>query len=248
MKAKHSRVVVITGADTGVGKTVLTVLLTRHLRATGVNAVALKPLCSGGREDAMALHAANDGMLELDEINPWHFRAALAPVLAARRAGTPVKREEVVPMVRAVARRFELVVVEGAGGLLSPLGEGFDTKDLITALRAIPILVVPNRLGAVNQARLVWEALPKSARPGATILLVNTARPNAVARSNAALLREWLPGIRLVRLPWLKRPGATNDARIQGALKELARGINAASANCALRDSDAVRRSDAEAA
>ncbi len=224
MKAKPGQAIVVTGTDTGVGKTVLTALLTRHLRACGVSAVALKPLCSGGREDAVALHAANDGVLTLDEVNPWHFRAALAPVLAARRAGTTVKLEQVVALVRS-RTRFELVIVEGAGGMLSPLGEGFDTRDLITALRAIPILVVPNRLGAVNQARLVWEALPKPARPEATIVLVDTPRKDKAARSNAALLLEWLPGVRLVRLPWLKQPDETKAVRgalVRAALEELA--------------------------
>ncbi len=94
------RIVVVTGSDTGVGKTVLTSWLTRWLRATGVNAVALKPLCSGGRADAVALHAANGGALTLDEVNPWHFRAALAPVLAARREGRGVRLEEVIAHVR----------------------------------------------------------------------------------------------------------------------------------------------------
>jgi len=63
----------ITGTDTGVGKTVLTALLTRHLRERGVNAVALKPVCSGDRADARALHAASAVALTLDEINPWHL-------------------------------------------------------------------------------------------------------------------------------------------------------------------------------
>ena len=64
------RVVFVSGSDTGVGKTVLTALLTRRLHAKGVNAVALKPLCSGGREDACELQKANRGALTLDEVNP----------------------------------------------------------------------------------------------------------------------------------------------------------------------------------
>ena len=70
----------ITGTDTGVGKTVLTALLTRQLRAQGIAVAALKPICSGGREDAEALHSALDGELSLDTINPWHFRLPLAPL------------------------------------------------------------------------------------------------------------------------------------------------------------------------
>ncbi len=216
------RVVVVTGTDTDVGKTVLTALLTRRLRAAGVNAVALKPLCSGGREDALALHAANEGVLTLDEVNPWHFRAALAPVLAARREGRGVTLAEVVARVRAVARRFELVLVEGAGGLLSPLGAGFDTRDLIVGLRAVPVIVVPNRLGAVNQARLVWEALPKSARARTRIVLVDQPEPHAAARGNAALLRECAPGAVVLRLPWVVRGnGARRQRGVTTALNQL---------------------------
>ena len=75
----------ITGTDTGVGKTVLTALLAQFLRGRGVSVAALKPVCSGGREDARALRHALGGALTLDEINPWHFRAAVAPALAAWR-------------------------------------------------------------------------------------------------------------------------------------------------------------------
>ena len=66
----------ITGTDTGVGKTVLTALLARYLKARRVGVAAFKPVCSGGRADARALHAALGGALTLAEINPWHFRAA----------------------------------------------------------------------------------------------------------------------------------------------------------------------------
>ena len=224
MKARRTQIVVVTGSDTGVGKTVLTALLTRRLRAEGVNAVALKPLCSGGREDAVALHAANGGALAMDEVNPWHFRAALAPVLAARQEGRGVTLAEVVARVRAVARRFELVVVEGAGGLLSPLGEGFDSRDLISALRAVPIMVVPNRLGAVNQARLLLDALPKAARRGAKVVLVEQSVMDTAARSNARLLAEWVPAVSITRLPWVTADalgGAKRDRRLAAALEPL---------------------------
>lgn len=232
MKGSHQRaagsgqrrIVVVTGSDTGVGKTVLTALLTRHLRAEGGNAVALKPLCSGGREDAVALHAANGGVLTLDEVNPWHFRAALAPVLAARREGRAVKLSEVVAHVRAMTRRFELVLVEGAGGLLSPLAVDGDNRDLIAALRPdAAVVVVPNRLGAVNQARLVLTALPKSAQLRAVIVLVEQRKADAASRANAALLAEFAPGVQVVRLPWLAKGRLAAHAAI--ALDTLAAAL-----------------------
>src|SRR5216117_143726 len=143
----RSRILFITGTDTGVGKTVLTSLLARHLRERGAAVAALKPICSGGRADARALHSSLDGALTLDEINPWYFRDPLAPLLAARREHRRVDLANVLAHVRSVQRRFDVVLVEGAGGLLSPLGEDFNSRDLMIALRAIPIVVCSNRLG-----------------------------------------------------------------------------------------------------
>jgi len=152
----------ITGTDTGAGKTVLTALLTRFLRERGVHAAALKPICSGGRADTRALHAAMDGTLTLDEINPWHFRAPVAPVLAARKENRRVKLSQVLAHTRALQKRFDVVLVEGAGGLLSPLGENFNSRDLILALCATPIIVAQNKIGVVNHVLLTLEALPKN--------------------------------------------------------------------------------------
>ncbi|MFM8358050.1 MAG: ATP-dependent dethiobiotin synthetase BioD, partial [Verrucomicrobiota bacterium] len=90
-----STIVYVTGTDTGVGKTVLSVVLTRVLQAR-----AFKPLCSGGRADARQLRAAQKGRPPLDFINPWHFADPVTPLLAARREGRQVTREAVVRHVR----------------------------------------------------------------------------------------------------------------------------------------------------
>ena len=199
----------ITGTGTGVGKTVLTALLTRHLRQRGVNAAALKPVCSGGRDDARALRAAMNGALTPDEINPWHFRAPMAPLLAARRERKRVALADVLAQVGAMQKRFDVVLVEGAGGLLSPLGENFDSRDLIAALRATPIVVCPNRLGAVNQVLLALAALPRSASCRARVVLMSPSKPDASTNTNAGLLAEFFNAKRIFELP---RLGGQPDA------------------------------------
>jgi len=198
-----SRILFITGTDTGVGKTVFAAALTRHLRERGFRVVALKPVCSGPREDARLLRDAAGKVLPLDEINPWHFRTVLAPLLAARKEKKRVRLREVVAHIRRAAKRFEVVVVEGAGGLLSPLGEDFDSRDLIEALGAIPIIVCPNKLGAVNQVRLAMSALPRAVARHAHVVLVNPARPDAASKTNLALLKEFVDPNHLVIMPWL---------------------------------------------
>lgn len=195
----------ITGTDTGVGKTVLTALLVRHLRNQGVNAAALKPVGSGGRGDARVLQAALDGALTLDEINPWYFRAPIAPLLAARRERRRVRLAEVLTHVRAMQKRFDVVLIEGAGGLLSPLGEEFDSGDLLAALRATPIVVGPNRIGVVNQVLLTLGALPPGAAAKVRVVLMSLPKPDVSIKTNAGLLAEFFDAKRIFELPWLGR-------------------------------------------
>ena len=193
----------ITGTDTGAGKTVLTALLAEFLRAQKQNVAALKPVCSGGRGDAEIIFAALGGRMELARINPWHFRDAVAPSLAARREKRPVKLAQVVAHVRAMRDEFDAVLIEGAGGLLSPLGENFDSRDLIVKLDAMPVIVASNKLGAVNHILLTLEALPEKFRARSKVVLMSPARPDAATGSNAKLLEEFLSPRRIFRLPWL---------------------------------------------
>ena len=200
-----SRIIFITGTDTGAGKTFFAATLASSLRQRGVNVAALKPICSGGRDDARVLQRLAGAGLSLDEVNPWHFRAAIAPVLAARRQRKQVRLREVVSHIQRVAKRFEIVVVEGAGGLLSPMGEDFDSRDLILALKASPVIVCPNKLGAVNQVLLVLAAMPKAIARQAGVVLVAQRKPDQASRTNKALLAEKIGGARICEMPWLDR-------------------------------------------
>jgi dethiobiotin synthetase len=253
----------ITGTDTGVGKTVLTVLLAQFLRERGVNAAALKPICSGGRGDAKKIFAAMSGafevqnpkskvqslLLSLDEINPWHFRAPIAPLLSARKENKRVKLSQVLAHARTMQKRFDILLIEGAGGLLSPLGvcsgglrpsqssalterrykENFDSRDLILALRAIPIIVAQNKLGVVNQVLLTLEALPKNLRAKTRVVLMSPSKPDVSTKTNAKLLAEFAKTKKIFQLPWLGKNAGTirilKNLRVRRTLGLLASGI-----------------------
>jgi dethiobiotin synthetase len=187
----------ITGTDTGVGKTMFTVLLLKFLRGEGVNAAALKPICSSGRDDARKILAVMDGTLSLDEINPWHFRAAIAPSLAARQEKKAVRLASVAAHIRTMQKRFDILLVEGAGGLLSPLGENFNSRDLMVALNATPFIVSPNRLGVVNSVLLTLEALPKKLRAKARVVLMPQRKQDSSAKTNGALIAEFFDAKRI---------------------------------------------------
>jgi dethiobiotin synthetase len=201
----------ITGTDTGVGKTVLTALLAQFLREGGNSIAALKPVCSGNRDDARKLFAALDGALSLDEINPWHFRAAVAPSLAAKLEKKSVELSQVIAYARAMQKRFDVLLVEGAGGLLSSLGENFDSRDLISALRATPLVVAQNKLGAVNHLLLTLEALQKNLRAKTRIVLMSPPKPDTAANSNAKLLAQFFPAGKIFTLPWLGKISSATE-------------------------------------
>jgi len=209
----------ITGTDTGVGKTVLTALLARYGRERGIKVAAFKPLCSGGREDAVALHTALGGTMTLDEINPWHFRAPIAPSLAAQREKKSVKLAQVLAHIRATQKAFSMTLVEGAGGLLSPLGKDFDSRDLIAALRATPIIAATNKLGAVNHILLTFEALPKNLRNKARVVLMSPLKSDAATASNATLLGQFLPAEKILTLPWLGKNYSLGQAIVRPQVK-----------------------------
>jgi dethiobiotin synthetase len=216
----------ITGTDTGVGKTTMTVLLANFLRKRCINTAALKPICSGGRGDAQKFFTATDGALSLAEINPWHFSAPVAPLLAARLEKKKVKLLQLLAHIRSKQKHFEILLVEGAGGLLSPLGEGFDSRDLILALRATPIIVTQNKIGAVNQILLTLEALPEKFQAKARVVLMSPQKTDATAKTNAKLLAQFFAAKRIFTLPWLgenfSAPEALKNPRLRRLLRALA--------------------------
>ena len=214
-----SRVLFVTGTNTSVGKTVLTSLLTRHLRGAGVKVRAVKPLCAGGRGDAVALRAAQDDALSLDEINPWYFQSPLTPLLAARRRRVKIRLQHVVDFLSNAQKGCDLLIVEGAGGLLSPLGEDFCSRELIVATKATPVVVCPNRLGAINLSRLVLEALPVGPRKRAQVALIARPHADSSARTNGDMIREVAGGNAVHEFPWLGSIVNTAAVKIDGKLK-----------------------------
>lgn len=212
----------ITGTDTGAGKTVVATLLARHWRERGLPVAGFKPVCSGGRADAEAMQAALGGALELDEINPWHFRAALTPLLAARAEKRRVKLAQVVARARELQERFPLLIVEGAGGLLSPLGEDFDSRDLIRTLRALPVVVAPNKLGVINQVLLTLAALPSGLSQKAVVILVAQPEPDVADRGNVKFLAGKLGRRRVCELPWMDSKPAS-AVQVRRSLEALTR-------------------------
>ena len=157
----------ITGTDTGVGKTVVTLGLMRHLQERGHCVLAMKPVASGclctalGLRNADALQLQRQASLPLEyrEVNPYAFEPAIAPHLAAAEAGTRIAIEVIRTGFERVTARADRVCVEGVGGWLAPLNESQTMADLAAALDLPIVLVVGIRLGCLNHALLTAMAI-----------------------------------------------------------------------------------------
>ncbi|MEM6911603.1 MAG: dethiobiotin synthase [Verrucomicrobiota bacterium] len=155
----------ITGTDTGAGKTYVTCLLLQALREEGIRAVGYKPVSCGGLEDAKALQEASEEGLTLEEINPLAYLTAAAPLVAAQIESKPMEIAPLVDGFLDLQSRFDVVLVEGAGGWAVPISEEESMADLAKALGLPVVVVVNNRLGALNHSLLTWKAIQETGLP-----------------------------------------------------------------------------------
>lgn len=160
MPAKPPYGLFVTGTDTEIGKTFVSSIIVRDLVKAGYRVGVYKPLASdcvsNGRdvqsEDAILLWEAAGQPLELEKVCPQRFQAPLSPHLAARAEGREVDSELVRSGLEAWTGQCDIVVVEGCGGLMSPVDDESYFADIAFEFGYPVIVVVDNRIGAINQA------------------------------------------------------------------------------------------------
>lgn len=169
----------VAGTDTGVGKTWVASRLLAALAASGVRAAGMKPVAAGAEltshgwrnEDALDLAAAGSVRIPYELANPVCLPEATSPHLAAERAGICIDLDVIRRAFVAINARSEIVVVEGAGGWLAPIGPagpgraGQTMQDVAQVLQLPVVLVVGLRLGCLNHALLTADAIRSSGLP-----------------------------------------------------------------------------------
>lgn len=198
MQRLHNHGCFITGTDTGVGKTAVTAALALCLKERGVRVAVMKPIETGCanekpfESDAERLGTVIETKIGLDHISPYRFSMPLAPLAAARAAGVTIEIDHIAAIFHTLADGQDFVLVEGVGGLMVPLSEKTDIRDLIAAL-GLPVVIVGRAaLGGVNHALLTIEALRQRAIPVIGILLNQLSpRPHLEqTESTVSLIRE----------------------------------------------------------
>jgi len=200
----------ITGTDTGVGKTLVAASLLHALRRQGLTVAGMKPVASGAErtpaglrnDDALALAAECSAHWPHEVINPYAFEPAIAPHIAAAEAGVIVDLAVLQRAYGELAAASDVVVVEGAGGFLVPIGPALSFADLPAALSLEVVLVVGLRLGCLNHAFLTAAAI---AARGLTLAgwVGNQIDPQfARLDENLAALQQALPAPCWGVIPW----------------------------------------------
>jgi dethiobiotin synthetase len=232
-EAQHPRGLFVTGTDTGVGKTVLSAALLAAMTAAGESVRAHKPVVTGLGEapasDQLSDEWPADHMLlgeaagmAADEVAPLRYDPAVSPHLAAQLAGEPIDPARLLEAahsaVSLAATSRETLIVEGVGGLLTPLADDYSVRDLAVAL-GLPMLIAARAgLGTINHTLLTLAAARAAGLEVLAIVLTPWPQhPGVIERSNRETIAR-LGEIEVETLGHVQRPTVDNLARMGAEL------------------------------
>ena len=198
----------VAGTGTGVGKTVVAAGTAAALREHGLRVGVMKPVetgVNGEPTDASLLRAAAGSSDPLDVVCPLSFAEPLAPWLAAQRAHQSIDLERLNDSFQRITTERDAVIVETAGGLMTPLSKDSGFHSLFEWWGLDLLVITENVLGALNHALLTIEAARQARlRVIAVILKEFAPKPRSLAEeTNASALARLLPGISVLSFPWV---------------------------------------------
>jgi len=205
------RTIVVTGTDTGVGKTCVTAGLIKALHAASISVVGIKPIesgCDGSQiEDGVLLAEAGSQSQPTQAL--LRLSAPLAPPLAADREGVEIDWSSLMNQTQGFLSGSEIALVEGAGGLLSPLSWNHNTLDLAIDLSAEVLLVASDKLGTLNHTLLTMQAIEQA---GITVIGIVFSAPEVRDDSTGSNAQSLMRSTGYERVFSLPRVAGINQA------------------------------------
>jgi dethiobiotin synthetase len=205
----------IAGTDTGVGKTVIAAGLAGLYRQLGMRVGVMKPIESGCKglkdglepQDALFLKKMSSSPDVLDQIVPYRLELPVTPSVAAEMEGIEIDLNEVTCIYQQLERNYDLMLVEGAGGLLAPLYKRLTSVDLVRLLGIPMIVVARNTLGTINHTLLTVEHARQRGLTLAGIIINNCdPDPDVSSETNPEVIKQ-LSGLPLLGvIPYLPFP------------------------------------------
>lgn len=201
----------VTGTDTEVGKTIASCALLQAAGQLGYRTVGYKPVASGSEmtadglrnSDALALQRNSTLAVDYAAINPYTFAEPTSPHIISADEGRPIQAPVMSAGLRALEKQADWVLVEGAGGWLTPLSSTLSFADWVQAEQLPVILVVGVKLGCINHALLTAQAIRQA---GLTLVgwVANDVTPPGKRHAEyMATLRRTLAAPLLGEIPWL---------------------------------------------
>jgi dethiobiotin synthetase len=193
----------IVGTDTGVGKTIFTGMLARYIvEKLGLKLKLAKPFCSGGFSDIDFLNAS---LKSENTLNYWYENDPISPGAWELRQNKSINIKNIIQNIND--NDYDLLLIEGVGGLFAPLSRRESVATLGLALSAKLIVVAPNRVGVVNHVLLTVEAALRCGLSVVSVVLMGQREPDASAIDNIKLIEMRLPKLpdfkKIYEFPWL---------------------------------------------
>ena len=154
----------ITGNDTDVGKTCVTASIVKNLRDMDIDVGVMKPFASGYKknsdslsQDVEILMKYSDSHDPIDLVNPYFFEIPTSPYDASKILGQKISLQKITDAYDKLLLSHDLVIVEGIGGLMTPITRNYFVSNLISELDIDTIIVIGSKLGTVNHTMLTYE-------------------------------------------------------------------------------------------
>jgi dethiobiotin synthetase len=212
----------ISGTDTDVGKTLVSVALLQLARESGLTTAAVKPVAAGCKktvdglrnDDALALQSVITSALLYDEINPVALEPAIAPHIAANKIAYKMSAKFLADKCDQVfQKKYDFTLVEGAGGWRVPLNDNETLADLATLLKIPIVIVVGLKLGCINHALLTFDAIKNDGLVVSGWVANQIDKNMANVDENITTLTQRLPCPFLGHIPFLNNPSAINASK-----------------------------------
>lgn len=201
----------VTGTDTEVGKTIASCALLQAAGQLGYRTVGYKPVASGSEmtadglrnSDALALQRNSTLAVDYAAINPYTFAEPTSPHIISADEGRPILAPVMSAGLRALEKQADWVLVEGAGGWLTPLSPTLSFADWVQTEQLPVILVVGVKLGCINHALLTAQAIRQAGLALVGWVANDVTPPGKRHAEYMATLTRALSAPLLGEIPWL---------------------------------------------
>lgn len=211
----------ITGTDTAIGKTFVACLIARAVNACGIDCGVMKPVQCAGDDARRLIHAAGSrDALRL--INPFYSKYPYAPLAAFKKAKIKFDKSKVISAFKELSMKHQFMLVEGAGGLLVPITKNYFIADLAKDLKLPLIIVVANKLGAINHALLTIRHAKKKKIKIAGLIFNDCHKKSGFAERNNPEIISRLSGVPVLGL--IPYAPAKNHGKIKLELEKILHG------------------------